>query len=156
MTQISTCPCNGSNAYSQCCEPVIDNDLAKTAEQLMRSRYTAYTQQNYSYVLATYAKAQRAELSEPELKASAEGTQWLALQILKAKETTVQFVAYFAVEGQLQCLQETSSFIVEDGHWRYTSGVIEHTGKVQLSRNDTCFCGSGKKFKRCCQLAYQL
>ena len=37
------CPCTSGSDYASCCEPIItQQQQAKTAEQLMRSRYSAY------------------------------------------------------------------------------------------------------------------
>jgi hypothetical protein len=33
---------------------------------------------------------------------------------------------------------------------------IRNTGKTKIGRNETCPCGSGKKFKRCCFIEYNL
>ncbi len=48
------CPCKSEKEYAQCCEPfIIGNQLPNTPEQLMCSRYTAYTQANIDYIVAT-------------------------------------------------------------------------------------------------------
>ena len=55
---------------------------AKNAEELMRSRFTAYVIKNYQYILQTYASAQRAKLTVSELTESSQDTRWLSLQVL--------------------------------------------------------------------------
>ena len=42
-TTTDICPCGSNVAYNECCLPLIKGDrLALTAEELMRSRYSAY------------------------------------------------------------------------------------------------------------------
>ncbi|MEP2601984.1 MAG: YchJ family metal-binding protein, partial [Paraglaciecola sp.] len=45
---------------------------ASNAEVLMRSRFTAYVLKDYSYILNTYAEAQRLQLTVEELSQSAQ------------------------------------------------------------------------------------
>ena len=50
----SPCPCGGG-AYRSCCGPLHRGDQrAKTAEQLMRSRYSAFARGEIDYLLATH------------------------------------------------------------------------------------------------------
>ena len=54
MSQPSTCPCGGPS-LATCCGPYLAGEaIAPTAEALMRSRYTAYTQRNEPYLRATW------------------------------------------------------------------------------------------------------
>src|SRR4030065_912312 len=49
------CPCKSGQAYAVCCGAFIDHDaLPATAEQLMRSRYTAYVLAREDYLLHTW------------------------------------------------------------------------------------------------------
>ena len=46
------CPCGSELSYAECCEPVIKGEkAAETAEQLMRSRYSAYVKTEIDYLL---------------------------------------------------------------------------------------------------------
>src|SRR5262249_12642121 len=48
------CPCQSGQNLDQCCGPFIAGEaFPETAEQLMRSRYTAYTQANLGYIKKT-------------------------------------------------------------------------------------------------------
>ncbi|AWL12055.1 UPF0225 protein [Saliniradius amylolyticus] len=122
----------------------------------MRSRYSAYASQNYDYILKTYSADQRAGLSAEALEEAAASSQWLALRIEATTSASqnhpeqVQFCAYYREQGQLCQLRETSNFVVEHGEWRYRDGVIApDSGPVKWPRNQSCFCGSGLKYKRC-------
>ena len=53
-----TCPC-GKGSYTQCCEPLhLGTAKALTAEQLMRSRYSAFALQQIDYIVQTTALGQ--------------------------------------------------------------------------------------------------
>lgn len=147
---MSPCSCGSQKPLETCCLPVIEKDDADTAEQLMRSRYTAYCLGKFDYVLGTYASEPRNKLSIDALRQGAALTHWLALVVHNASESSVSFSAYYSEQGKLYCLSETSQFVRENTKWRYFSGIPEQTGPLNLSRNAECFCGSGKKFKRCC------
>src|SRR4030066_174277 len=55
VRQAPACPCGSGQAYAVCCGTFIDNDvLPATAEQLMRSRYSAYVLAREDYLLRTW------------------------------------------------------------------------------------------------------
>lgn len=150
------CFCSRDLAFEQCCQPLIQGTTpAENAEALMRSRYTAYVIENYPYILQTYASKQRASLNVSQLADSALDTQWLRLQVLahhpKQNTAQVEFKAFYQVDGRYYVMHELSDFVLEDGHWCYTTGVIQKdSGEFSPERNSQCLCGSGKKFKKCC------
>ena len=121
----------------------------------MRSRYSAYVIKNFPYILSTYAQQQRQQLSISQLSEDADSTRWLKLVVEDSmtSETlnTVTFSAYYRHGNQFFKMHERSSFVRENGRWRYTSGtMLSDTGLIKTQRNMPCFCGSGTKFKRCC------
>ena len=51
----SPCPCGSSLVYGSCCGPLHwATTRAETAEQLMRSRYTAFVLGDVDYLIATH------------------------------------------------------------------------------------------------------
>jgi len=49
------CFCESKKKFSDCCEPLLAGQKnAQTAEQLMRARYTAFTQCYLDFVSKTY------------------------------------------------------------------------------------------------------
>jgi SEC-C motif-containing protein len=136
----ATCPCGGPS-LAACCGPYIAGDaIAPTAEALMRSRYTAYTQRNEPYLLATWHRSTRP--SEPILSQE-EKLQWLGLEVKSAlrlrqrkaeaasevadpQRDTVEFVARFKVNGRAERLHEVSNFVREEAdgglRWFYVDG----------------------------------
>lgn len=150
------CPCDPNKAFSQCCEPIINQQIkAADPEQLMRSRYSAYATNNAQYIFDTYAAASRLEQSVAQIEQWAGQCQWVQLEIVasgaKDGQSRVEFIAKYLQQNQLFVLHEDSRFILEDRQWRYLDGeIIEHQALVKVKRNDLCPCQSGKKFKQCC------
>tara|TARA_R110002049_G_scaffold222440_1_gene394081 strand:+ start:2174 stop:2641 length:468 start_codon:yes stop_codon:yes gene_type:complete len=145
------CPCNNTKSYQACCQALHTGDLtANSAEQLMRSRYSAFVIGNIAYLISTLQADKRQADDETILSQTIEDTQWLGLRIIKHKSAgnnaTVEFVAFYKDEpiGQLH---ELSHFIKQDKQWFYVDG--EMLAPIKLSRNEVCFCGSGKKMKKC-------
>lgn len=53
-TETSLCPCGTGDEYEKCCEKFIEGKAKPdTAEQLMRSRFSAYVKQEWKYILDT-------------------------------------------------------------------------------------------------------
>jgi SEC-C motif-containing protein len=69
----------------------------------------------------------------------------------------VDFSAYFVEQGAEHALHEKSEFHRVAGEWFYTRPVRQgpapvKSAQTKVGRNDPCPCGSGKKYKRCCQV----
>lgn len=153
------CYCCSDKKFSQCCQPFVDGlALPNTAEQLMRSRFTAYAIRRYDYVLNTYSEEKQNTLSVTQLEESAAGAVWFALSVVPSQPAShsnqcdsVEFTAYYFEGKSLFQLHETSHFIIEGGTWRYHDGELaDDCGKLKYGRNLPCLCNSGKKFKQCC------
>ena len=153
------CACGTGKTAEKCCLAVISTPLkAKTPAQLMRSRYVAYTLGDTRYLIDSWHSSTRPvslKLDEKlvwaglklvkESKVVAEGLHWIGY---------VEFMASFTRDGAMGQVHERSRFLFEDGLWFYVDGEQIETGELyarrQPGRNDPCFCGSGKKFKKCC------
>ncbi|OGI56798.1 MAG: hypothetical protein A2V58_02935 [Candidatus Muproteobacteria bacterium RBG_19FT_COMBO_61_10] len=123
------CPCGSGQAYALCCGAFIDNGaLPATAEQLMRSRYSAYVLAREDYLLRTWHGSTRpAQLDLQD----ASQVKWLGLKILRCeaggvddREGIVEFVARYQVNGRAERLQEVSRFVRDAGQWLYADGQI--------------------------------
>ena len=76
------CYCCSSKPFNECCEPFIKGvKYPNTAEQLMRSRFSAYATAHYQYILETYTKEKQKDLSVEDLVQSAQGATWFALKV---------------------------------------------------------------------------
>jgi len=154
----SACRCGSNKAYSTCCEPFLSLiDLPKTAEQLMRSRYTAFCLKNFEYIVDTHLPNQVKTLTVNELKQNSNHTIWIKLIVHDTElggsidtNGTVRFTALFNEDNEFYELNETSSFIKKHNRWLYVGGTTSILAKnMKLKRNDLCWCHSGKKLKHC-------
>lgn len=115
------CPCGSGKPYLDCCEPMhLGKAHAKTAETLMRSRYSAYVTLHERYLLDTWHPSTR------PISLDLEPTNWIGLKILLTKSGTendetgwVKFVARYKVNGKAFRMEELSYFLKEDGAWYY-------------------------------------
>ncbi len=158
MSEQNYCPCGSMKTVKHCCEPLIRGiTMPESPEALMRSRYSAYVLQDYAYILDTYSSASQKKHTVEEIEQSGKGTIWLGLNVLSSfamqSEGEVEFVAYYKINNECYQMHEHSYFVFESDRWKYDKGEILHkTGKLKLSRNQPCICGSGQKYKRCCLL----
>lgn len=123
------CPCGSGQAYAVCCGAFLDNGaLPATAEQLMRSRYSAYVLAREDYLLRTWhASTRPAQLGLLD----AGPVKWLGLRILRCeaggagdREAIVEFMARYQVNGRAERLHEVSHFVRDAGQWLYVDGQI--------------------------------
>jgi SEC-C motif domain protein len=150
------CPCGSQQTYSTCCKLFIEHvKKPETAEQLMRSRYSAYATGEYQYILDTYTEDIKTTLTLDDLSESAAEQKWVKLTIHSSDErstpATVEFSAFYLIGNELFELRENSRFFEESGSIRYKDGDIKVSDKIlTIKRNDPCPCDSGIKFKKCC------
>tara|TARA_R110000868_G_scaffold3704_1_gene23022 strand:- start:1476 stop:1958 length:483 start_codon:yes stop_codon:yes gene_type:complete len=150
------CPCGKPLLFAQCCQPLLKGErVAASPELLMRSRFSAYVNSDYAYILATYAQQQRQNLNIDELQQSSANTQWLRLVVHSSTHNElsgeVEFSAFYKADKQFYLMHETSDFIYENGRWYYTTGTMhKDSGPYVQQRNEQCLCNSGKKYKKCC------
>jgi SEC-C motif domain protein len=149
------CYCGSGEFFKQCCQPIINGLKAHSAEQLMRSRYSAYAINDAQYLYHSYATTSQIEQSINDIASWAKQCHWISLTIHHCEDnpefSTVEFSATYIQKSKLYVLHELSKFIIENEHWRYLDGkIIKHQELHKLKRNDSCPCHSGKKFKQCC------
>lgn len=90
----------------------------------MRSRYTAFTQNNETYLLESWHADTRPQ--SLNLLVDQKNIKWIELKILRheTEETTaiVEFIARYKVNGKAEKIHELSRFIKEQGRWFYVDG----------------------------------
>ncbi|MEV4757042.1 YchJ family protein [Micromonospora sp. NPDC049559] len=116
------CPCGSGGAYEGCCGRLHRGEAtAATAEQLMRSRFSAFAVGDTAYLLRTWhSRTRPARLTlDPRQR-------WTRLEILGTDQgslfdTTgqVEFVAHYRESGRPGTLHERSRFVRADGEWVY-------------------------------------
>ena len=125
------CPCGGER-YESCCGPLHRGQAkAITAEQLMRSRYSAFARGEVDYLMATHPEPDvPIQHRRNSLRQSCRQTKWLGLSVLQVSgggpknlEGIVQFEARYS--GGV--LKETSLFQrcdgADDGDWVYVGAL---------------------------------
>ncbi|AKT52782.1 hypothetical protein ADJ73_11040 [Arsenicicoccus sp. oral taxon 190] len=90
---------------------------AKTPEQLMRSRYSAFAVGDAEYLLQTWDPATR----PGELRLDPR-REWLGLRVIRADGDEVEYAATSLVGGQTHELHEISRFRRLLGRWVYVDG----------------------------------
>ncbi len=155
------CPCGSTLLFNDCCHLFITQEKTPaTAEQLMRSRFSAYATRNGQYIFDTYGVTPQKQQTVEAIQSWADECLWLALQIHESHESIVEFSAYYVVDNTLCELRERSNFAIEQGKWCYINGeMLVHTERAKVKRNEICYCNNyptswsahkGKKFKHCC------
>ncbi len=119
------CPC-GAADYDRCCGRFHRGAIPGTAEQLMRSRYSAYVLGLGDYLRATWHPDTRPDTIDVG-SAEAKATRWLGLDVKRhvpdGDRAVVEFVARYRIGGgSAQRLHEISRFERIDGRWYYRDG----------------------------------
>jgi len=170
------CYCQSGQNFKYCCQPFIQGQqLPVTAEQLMRSRFSAYCDGSdvaLLYVTNSYHPLSQADNSVAEISAFAKAAHFITLQVIDVSDEvplpeslqqllpqvvvghtlsygTVHFKVQFIMQDKLHLLEEKSRFIRTDQRWSYLDGTLWDHPAQKLSRNDSCPCQSGKKYKNC-------
>jgi len=124
------CPCSSKLMFDRCCEPYLTGRaVPATAEQLMRSRFSAYALAKPDYLAATTAAEERAKLDLDELGRYCKAVRCIALKILAteaggpADQTgVVTFHAKLLINGKRMLHWEKSRFVREQDRWVYLDG----------------------------------
>jgi SEC-C motif-containing protein len=143
----SLCPCGSQQALVNCCERFWRGQPIAAPEELMRARYSAFALRQADFLMATLHPSRHQADELAQLNKSLANTQWLALHVLAAQANSVEFVAFFRQQHKLGQLHERSHFVFEAGRWWYLDG--DFLPPIKWERNGMCWCGSGKKYKKC-------
>ena len=148
------CFCCSGDSYEICCKPYhLGAKNPKSAEQLMRSRYSAFALNLPEYLIATSHPTLNQKQTKEEIIAWATENKWIRLEVLAANTTQIEFKAHYTnSKNKVEIHHELSDFVFFKGKWLYRSGKIDPKPFINSTRsiNVPCPCGSGKKYKRCC------
>lgn len=119
------CPCLSGLTYDACCERLHTGAAtAQTAEQLMRSRFSAFAVGDPEYLIATWHPSTRPDTLELD-----DDLRWYRLDILATREGgpfdlagVVEFEAFYRHPGGAGSQHEVSRFVREGGRWFYLDG----------------------------------
>ena len=120
------CPCGTGLPLAACCGRLHDGTVtAATAEQLMRSRYSAFVLGDAGYLLATWHPTTRPRSLDLD-----RDVRWTGLDVLATtggsplgSEGTVEFRAHYLSDGVAGTQHENSRFVRDGGQWRYLDGL---------------------------------
>lgn len=123
------CPCGTGKKYGACCGRYIQNgELAPTPELLMRSRYSAYVEKEFGYIIKTMVDPALSVYQQSNNR-DADTIKWLGLTVLNTSiDATnpaigyVEFVAKFAHPLGQSVIHEKSIFHLMEGIWYYVDG----------------------------------
>ncbi len=121
------CPCGGGRTLDACCGPLVrDGVPAETAEQLMRSRYTAFVLNDADHLWRTWHPRTRPAVVE------AGDVRWTGLSVLEVTgggvdddSGVVEFEARFTGAGGPDALRERSTFERRGGRWVYVAASVD-------------------------------
>jgi len=154
------CPCGSGASFATCCGPIIKGTReSKTAEELMRARYSAFVTHAIDFIVASTHSRTRNEIDLSFIREWSETSTWRGLEVIETKQVNenkafVSFEAQFKQGAEDRHHREKALFEREDGHWRFVTGDELKNPTVRYEtpppgRNEPCPCGSGKKYKKC-------
>ncbi|WP_068402807.1 YchJ family protein [Kribbia dieselivorans] len=128
------CPCGSGATLEQCCGPIIDGTrAAATAEELMRSRYSAFAVLRTDPGAHAHLLRSHHPRTRPESVRAVPGLEWSGLEVVETTgghmgdETgTVTFRAHWraTIDGRTGVQTEQSRFERRGGRWVYTDGDV--------------------------------
>ncbi len=157
-----TCPCGKGESLETCCGPFLKGTKKpKTAEDLMRSRYSAFATGNVDYIIKTHDPDTVDQIDRESTEVWSKQSEWQGFEILSSDAGgekdhfgTIEFVARYKLKGSQLEHRERATFRQQDGTWFFVDGEqiagppVRREGP-KVGRNDPCPCGSGKKYKKC-------
>lgn len=125
------CPCGTGKEFNDCCGPYLEGAARpETAEQLMRSRYSAYVMQNIDYLKESLWPKYQLRFDTFSVARWAAENHWTGLDILGCRdgriddrEGTVLFEASYLAAGALHKHRELSLFKKQKGRWYYVEAL---------------------------------
>ena len=109
---LNNCICGSGKAFSECCEPLLSGKMpAKTPEQLMRSRYSAYAFGGYGdYLLKTWFAPMAKGLTAQALSEKAQ--QWVSLEVCQFSLDTLNLCSCRLLISILHVHHKTCKILV--------------------------------------------
>jgi SEC-C motif-containing protein len=121
------CPCLSGLTYDTCCGRLhAGTAVAQTAEQLMRSRFSAFAMDDPDYLLQTWHPTTRPATLELDAD-----RRWYRLDIVSTRDGgpfdrtgVVEFEAFYRAPTGAGSQHEISRFVREAGRWQYVDGTV--------------------------------
>ena len=122
---MKNCPCCSGKSYDECCKIFHDKEkFPQTAEELMRSRFSAFAIPNGEYLMETTLPSKRKLHNTKDLQKWGEENSWTKLEILKVSgKNLVEFKAFYTDKDvNPKIHHELSLFEKLNNRWFYVSG----------------------------------
>ncbi len=128
---VKSCICGKPKPFARCCGQFLSGEkYAKTPEQLMRSRFSAYALGGYGeYLISTWFPDSAKGLTVSEL--SQKTVNWQRLEVILSSQQgdkgTVEFKAWFyklSSSDNMECMHEISDFVRIQSRWFYVGGRV--------------------------------
>ncbi|WP_072682639.1 YchJ family protein [Arcobacter sp. LA11] len=127
------CPCGSLKKFKKCCKIFHNGSNAKTALELMKSRYSAFAAGDFKYIMKTTHKdnpdySEDKALWKESILTFSKDSDFKELKIIDfiedETESYVTFNATIFHGAHNNSFCEKSKFIKVDGVWLYHSGEI--------------------------------
>ncbi len=128
---MKSCICGKPQPFAKCCDRFLSGKQnAKTPEQLMRSRFSAYALGGHGeYLLSTWFPSSTKGLAASEL--SEKTVNWQRLKVISSSQKgdngTVEFKAWFCKSpssDEIEIMHEVSEFVRVQSRWFYVGGKV--------------------------------
>lgn len=127
---MTRCPCTSGLPYDECCGALHRGErTAGTAEQLMRSRFSAFAVGDAGYLARTWHASTRPARLDLD-----DDTRWYRLDVRATTgggvfdtAGTVEFEAFWRSSQGRGSLQEVSRFVRGTEGWQYVDGDVQPT-----------------------------
>ncbi len=133
FVSVKICPCGSTKRYLDCCGSCIQlKQPATSPEALMRSRYSAFVEENWDYLKRTMRPPALLNFNKKESirRAKIENCRWSGLEIIATSLNAdnpnigyVEFKAYYQANGKNGVIHENSVFHLIDGKWYYVDAL---------------------------------
>ena len=125
-----TCHCGKGDSFETCCKPLLDGKkTAKTAEELMRSRYSAFVEANIDYIMDTHDPDTVSQIDRKGTHEWAKESEWQSLEILETEQGEegdnfgrVDFLAIYKLKGSTVEHRESATFRKHNDKWLFVDG----------------------------------
>jgi SEC-C motif-containing protein len=131
MNNMKSCICGKSKPFVKCCDRFLSGKQdAKTPEQLMLSRFSAYALGGYGeYLISTWFPASAKGLTAADL--SEKTLDWKDLNVISSSQQgdngVVEFKARFSKSpssDNMETMHEISEFVRIQSRWLYVGGRV--------------------------------
>jgi len=128
------CPCGSTKKYKKCCKPFHDGQIPKSAQELMKSRFSAYALSKAEYIMETthplnpdYTEENRQSWKK-DIMNFCDYTEFINLEVYETQEgddeSFVTFKAILTQDNLDASFSEKSRFLKQDGRWFYIDGTF--------------------------------